>query len=273
MVMKKIDDKIRRQYEVEKELASNLKNSSWEERKVLYKGLYDELFKKVPWHPRLVKKKDKKRRSLELQNQLQLLDKFISRDTVFLEVGPGDCNLALELTKMVKKVYAVDISDNLIRSEKELPNNFELIISDGRSIDAPHNSIDVAYSNQVVEHFHPEDVSWHIRNVKDVLKPGGIYIILTPHRFKGPCDVSKYFDEESSGLHLKEWTFSELIDIFELHKYAKSQVQCLVRGIRLVMPKAGIKSFEYYIGKLPYRPRKKIADFTFKGRYYIVAKK
>jgi hypothetical protein len=43
-------------YELEKELACKLKNSTREERKKLYTILYDELFQKIPHHPQLLKK-------------------------------------------------------------------------------------------------------------------------------------------------------------------------------------------------------------------------
>jgi len=60
------------------------------------------------------------------------------------------------------------------------PANFTLIISDGCSIPAQRNSVDVAYSNQLMEHLHPDDALEQVHNVLDVLKPGGVYICITP---------------------------------------------------------------------------------------------
>ncbi len=42
-------------YHVEKSLASQLKNANRESRKHIYRSMHDELFSKVPDHPRLVK--------------------------------------------------------------------------------------------------------------------------------------------------------------------------------------------------------------------------
>jgi hypothetical protein len=49
-------DRLRHHYEVERELAEKLRNSTREQRAGLYKTLYDELFKMVPDHPRLKEK-------------------------------------------------------------------------------------------------------------------------------------------------------------------------------------------------------------------------
>ena len=49
-------DRIRHHYEVERELAARLRASNREERTVLFQTLYDELFRRVPDHPRLTRR-------------------------------------------------------------------------------------------------------------------------------------------------------------------------------------------------------------------------
>ncbi len=51
-------ERIRAHYEIEKELASRLRNAGREERKYLYAALYDELFQRVPDHSLLTNKND-----------------------------------------------------------------------------------------------------------------------------------------------------------------------------------------------------------------------
>ena len=60
--------------------------------------------------------------------------------------------------------------------------NFELIISDGISIPVPAGSIDFAYSNQLMEHLHPDDAESQLENVFTALRPGGAYLCITPNR-------------------------------------------------------------------------------------------
>ena len=51
-------EQLRHHYEVERELADRLRSASREERKQLYAGVYDELFRRVPDHPQLTWRED-----------------------------------------------------------------------------------------------------------------------------------------------------------------------------------------------------------------------
>ena len=117
--------------------------------------------------------------------------------------------MSLEMARLVKQVYAIDVSKEMTKG-LVFPANFHLILSDGIGIPVPANSIDVAYSNNLVEHLHPDDAVEQLRNIHQALAPGGVYICVTPNRLKGPHDVSKYFDTVATGFHLKEYTVSEL---------------------------------------------------------------
>jgi SAM-dependent methyltransferase len=201
-------EQITEHYRIEKALASRLRNSSREERKRLYATLYDELFSRVPYHPCLTKSTSVRQRACA--RQMAILEPFLSRDTQFLEIGPGDCSLSFEVSKYVKRVVATDVTEVWIAKCEFRPQNFDFIISDGTSIDVPAGSINVAYSRDVMEHLHPDDAEVQLRNIYAALAPGGLYICMTPHRFIGPHDISRFFDEVPTGFHLKEYTYAEL---------------------------------------------------------------
>ncbi len=129
---------------------------------------------------------------------------------VYLEVGPGDCLTSLVMAEHAEKVYAVAVSTE-ITSKIKTPPNFSLILSDGCSVDVASECVDVAFSNQLMEHLHPEDASVQLRNIYSALKPGGRYLIITPSRASGPHDVSRYFDSVATGFHLHEYLLDELI--------------------------------------------------------------
>jgi hypothetical protein len=69
---------LREHYEIEKELASRLRNASREERRVLYSSLYDELFHRVPHHPQLTQK-------VSPDDNVRMLRRF--PDVCFLDIG------------------------------------------------------------------------------------------------------------------------------------------------------------------------------------------
>ncbi len=215
-------NQLKAHYDIEKALANKLRNSNREERRILYSSLYNELFRKVPHHPqlKLKQKVDTNSRPNRVNNIMRYLSKFLKPEHVFLEIGPGDCQLSFEVTKHVMKVYAIDVSEAVTKC-LQCPDNFQLILSDGSSIDVPRESINIAYSNQLMEHLHPEDAETQLSGVYDSLVPGGVYICCTPHRFYGPHDVSKYFDEVAQGFHLKEYTYTDLAHLFSAVGFKK----------------------------------------------------
>jgi len=202
-------ERLRHHYEVEKELGDRMRASSREERTELFSRLYDELFERVPDHPRLVRREtpDESRRSVEAR--MAILAPHLGAEKTLVEIAPGDCRLSYEACQHVKKVIGVDISDQRATSEA-VPPNFELMVYDGYELDVEPGSADVAFSYQFLEHLHPDDVPLHLGLVHRVLKPGGCYIFDTPHAYSGPHDISRHFSDTPQGFHLKEWTYREM---------------------------------------------------------------
>ncbi len=125
-----------------------------------------------------------------VDTQLGWLAPYFNRETVFLEIGAGGCHLSLAMAERVKAVVAVDVS-NEITSHVTPPTNFRLVISDGTSIPVPPGTIDLAFSNQLMEHLHPDDAAEQLREIFKALAPGGTYLCFTPNSMTGPHDVSR----------------------------------------------------------------------------------
>jgi len=247
---------LKEQYELEKSLMNRLRNSTREERRRLYGTTYDELSRRtaaaqarIPAPDRLKLVQDPYTRQRELSSQMKILKRFFSRETHFLEIGPGHCDLAFEVAKHVKKVIAIDVSKEITRPKSQ-PQNFELIISDGISIDVPAGTIDIAYSMNLMEHLHPDDAETQLRNVYQALAPNGIYVCLTPHRFTGPHDISRHFDEVATGCHLKEYTYNELRRVFTSAGF--SRINAIAIGIVCLTVPVGVFVFlEKLVIQLP----------------------
>ncbi|MEH2435533.1 MAG: class I SAM-dependent methyltransferase [Nostoc sp.] len=252
-------EQVKEHYEIEKELASKLLNSNREDRQKLYTALYDQMFKQVPHHPQLIRKADFKASAKEVARKMRLIVKYLHDDSTFLEVGPGDCMLSLEVAKRVKKVYAVDVSQEITKNST-LPQNFELIICDGCNIPVTKNTVTVAYSNQLMEHLHPEDAFDQLYSIYKLLAPGGIYICITPNRLTGPHDVSKYFDEVATGFHLKEYTHTDLSSLLSAVGFSKMTAYIGGKGIYIKFPLILIKGLEKVLSLMPFSLRKKLAD-------------
>jgi SAM-dependent methyltransferase len=208
------NEELLQHYQVEVELADRIRRAHKDERRRLYASVYDELFKRVPSHPQLRRKANAEDSAKRISAQMRLLKPFLQSDTVFMEVGSGDCQLALAIAPTVQKVYAIDVS-RCITDADQLPANMDLVISDGVSVPVQPKTISLAYSNQFLEHLHPEDALELLRDIHAALAPGGVYLCITPNRLAGPHDISGYFDSVPRGLHLREYTNYEVLRMFK----------------------------------------------------------
>ncbi len=242
-------ERLRVHFEVEKALADELRKAPRERRPAIYARMYDELFAAVPDHPRLVRRENPSLARPKLDRELRLLRKWIRPHTSFLEFGAGDCRLSFEISPHVQRVIAVDIADQRGTSVAS-PRNFELVVYDGYQLDVPERSVDVAFSQDMIEHLHPEDVELHFRIIHRLLRPGGRYVFTTPHRLNGPHDVSRYFSEEPRGFHLAEWTFTELDRLLRRCGYSGVAFYRYAKGVPVRQPRAAIFALEAGIGRL-----------------------
>lgn len=217
-------EQITEHYHIEKKLADQLRHSTQSERieGSLYTKLYNALFTQVTHHSHHSRQADASANKL-IQERIDFLQHFMSANSAFLEIGPGNCHLCREIAQHVQHVYAVDVATEITK-DLALPKNVNLIISDGCSIPTDPNSIDLAYSHQLMEHLHPEDAYDQLKNIWTALKPGGTYVCVTPHRLSGPHDISKYFDEVATGFHLKEYSIVELAKLFRQAGFSKIRI-------------------------------------------------
>ena len=167
--------------------------------------------------------------------QMRFLGRFSKPGDVFAEIRPGDCALALAAAPRAKHVYAVDVSDEITKTAA-FPENFELILSDGCAIPVPPGSVQLVYSNQLMEHLHPDDAFEQLGNIRCALAPGGIYVCITPNRLAGPHDVSKQFDPVATGFHLKEYSIGEMKALFEKAGFSKVRTYIGAKGFFLRFP-------------------------------------
>lgn len=253
-------EKIRHHYRIEKNLAQRLMSSQAEERTSLYSDLYDELFRQVPDHPQLMEKNDGKLEGRRVKAQTRLLRPLLNKDTVFLEVGAGGCALAKAISDLVKHCFAVDVSQEIC-ADVEFTEHFQFKQSNGTSIPVPDHSVDLVYSNQLMEHLHPDDAIAQLHNVYRVLKPGGRYVCVTPSRLSGPHDVSQHFDDTATGFHLREYTNSELVKLFQQVGFKSFSCFIGYGGWGLRVPLAGIQALEDIVNKIPKVFRRAIARF------------
>jgi SAM-dependent methyltransferase len=122
---------------------------------------------------------------------------------------------------------------------------------EGVDLPLENGTVDVAYSNQVMEHLHPDDARQQLRNIYRVLKNGARYICVTPNRLTGPHDISQYFDSVASGFHLKEYSISELCALMLEAGFTRVSACYSVRGAPLMVAAKLVGLLERLLGRLP----------------------
>jgi SAM-dependent methyltransferase len=259
---------IKEHYLIEKELAQKLRVSSRKERKDLYTSLYDELYQRVPSNPQLTM------HTLTALNspQTRFLRRFLQKEDVLLEIGAGTCDTALAVAGDVKQVYALEVSDEITRSVHG-PENFACLIFDGFDIPLPARSVSVAYSDQVLEHIHPDDALEHLTNIYNVLTNRGIYICITPNGLCGPHDISKYFDLVATGFHLKEYTNTELYRLFQQAGFTKVKTYIGIPAIYVRYPLLLLRLQEALLSLLPRKLSRALARLSLSWNVRMVGRK
>lgn len=117
-----------------------------------------------------------------------------------------------------------------------------------------------------------------LRNIHKALTPGGIYICITPNRLSGLHDVSKHFDEFSTGFDLKEYTITELYQLFRASEFSKISLYKSYKQTHLEFPLIPITVFtvkkcEEILSRLPFTLRRIISTLMLFRGITIIGRK
>ncbi len=249
-------------YFIERELADRLRRAPAATRGNAYREVYDELFRRVPHHPQLQagargNAADERREAVG--QDLAFLGRFLRPETVYMEIGAGDCALTLRVAQRVAIAHAIEVSETITR-DLERPDNFQLHLTDGTHIPLPADTVTVAFSDQLIEHLHPDDARAQLQEVCRSLAPGGVCVCITPNRLYGPTDISEYFDDRATGLHLREYSAREIEALLRAAGFARVHFYAGARGAFVRVPFAAVAAIEALLERLPGRLRKLLAD-------------
>jgi 2-polyprenyl-3-methyl-5-hydroxy-6-metoxy-1,4-benzoquinol methylase len=137
-----------------------------------------------------------------------------------LDVGCSTGFLILALIRRGYDAYGIDLSiDSIARARSILARqtgtapDARFIAGDFLRYDFGSSRFDFIYSNDVLEHIHPDEASDFLDKCFSLLRPSGSLCLVTPNRFTGPGDASILRlprGSRSVGLHLREYSLNEL---------------------------------------------------------------
>jgi SAM-dependent methyltransferase len=258
---KRVPARLIAHYQLERDLATRLRQATAAERPTLYGQLYSKLFTDITDHPQHTRSASTS--SNRVSPQIKLVRPHLDDLMTFMEVGCGDAALSAAVSKFVTKSIGVDVTEALITSD--LPANFQFLKTDGIRLNLPDASVDVAYSYQLVEHLHPDDALAQLKEILRTLKHGGKYLCITPSRLTGPHDISGYFDYTATGFHLKEYDYKELRSVFVRAGFRRFDAMFFARGRQLLVPYPLVRTLEICFALFPRGIRARMASLGVVG--------
>jgi SAM-dependent methyltransferase len=226
----------------------DLRRSLAAERSRLYGRVYTELFSRLPDHPQHRIEPSKRRRNTD--TQVAFLRSHLGPRDVFVEIGCGDAAVTQAVAAFVREAIGVDVTSSLIKLDAA-PMTFRFLKTGGTEIDLPDGYANLIYSNQLMEHLHPDDAIAQLKEIHRVLKPGGRYICVTPSRLTGPHDISTYFAYEPAGFHLREYDHATLAAIFREAGFRQAHAHVTVKGRHFLLPVGPMIAAEKVVQAMP----------------------
>ncbi|MCK4319949.1 class I SAM-dependent methyltransferase [Candidatus Micrarchaeota archaeon] len=138
-----------------------------------------------------------------------------------LDIGCGRGGHARYVSGFAKKVYGIDPSDEAIAEAKSVCPKCKFFVGSAYKLPFKDNFFDSVYSIDVIEHLdYPEKM---LKEVKRVLKKGGVFLIQTPNypvkrfydliHYLNPNSWRKTFDDDPT--HVSKFSYGLLKETVE----------------------------------------------------------
>ena len=156
-----------------------------------------------------------------------------------LEIGCGEGFYTKKMLRFTQNIIATDISEKFLEKAKTNTQNManDYVCCPAEKLPFPDNSFDKVLMSEVIEHL----LDWRegVKEMKRVLKPGGIVVISTPNKlsyFNVLCHIKIMMrNKPLDGDHIKEFSRRELVGL--LKNYFEVQDSAYTNYFPLLLPK------------------------------------
>lgn len=159
----------------------------------------------------------------DLEQTMAEMLKGETEDRVILELGSGTGGVAPHNIHDASRIVATDLSDSALRVARDFFKDRSEISfrqMDSEMITFPDRTFDIVIAKEVIEHLQrPQEC---LREVRRVLKDGGLFILSSPNRDSLHLRVNRKLGRDDfvcSGDHLQEFTYSEMTALLVEHGF------------------------------------------------------
>ena len=173
-----------------------------------------------------------------------------------LEAGSGRGVISAEMAKLGAEVSLIDISSDALEiaqkyfTSKKIHASF--IHGDIFSLPFERGTFDMGWNAGVLEHFEEEPQVQILRNIENVIKPGGMFITFNPSDSAFFYKIGKWFAEKKG-----QWPYGPEFPVKTLREQCRA-AGLTVRGEYPICFQENL-SFFSYASKLLWRILKRIA--------------
>jgi len=155
---------------------------------------------------------------------LNVLRKYVKKGDKVLDVGCGTGKFDVLLTRKGAYTILLDFSLSVLRNTREIFHSYkskeaDFILTDIRHIPLKDNSIDVCYSEGVIEHFKNTEKRNILSEKRRVTRFGGYVITSCPNRLDVLYQIYKFL---FNAIGRWKYGFSNLLSMFDLESLMQS---------------------------------------------------
>jgi ubiquinone/menaquinone biosynthesis C-methylase UbiE len=142
----------------------------------------------------------------------KLLDTYITPGCSLLDVGCGRQSFGGEFYARAKTKVGIDLEAEAIKEHTDLDT---VVCASIEAIPFPDNTFDVVIAQWVFEHV--ADAHKTVQEINRVLKPGGVFIYMTPNAHSPFIIFTRFFPISLKKLLRKKFLAINKLDTFPTH--------------------------------------------------------
>ncbi len=161
---------------------------------------------------------DKPRTNFPFNFAKHIVNRFgIKKNSKILDVGCGRCEVLTAFGQLGLDISGIDASERIRSFAPKEISKLEILDFSKKNFSFSDNEFDVIFTKSVIEHVH--DPTHFMKEILRILKPGGIFISLTP---EWASQIKTFYDDPT---HVHPYQPKGLKDLLTLSEFKNAHAE------------------------------------------------